>query len=134
MKTDANKFRLKGEDILKKETAKPQSINSFLNDQNEVQVPADAQTHNDSSAQVHNTAKPQKHSDAEAQMRKDTIAQNCKPEAHMDAVERIHVQIRKDLADRLIQMVYSRKLSKKRASQRGIIEQALEEFFDRHNS
>ena len=83
---------------------------------------------------VHSTAKPQKHSDAKTQMRKDTIAQNCKPEALLDAVERIHVQIRKDLADRLIQMVYSRKLSKKRASQRSIIEQALEEFFDRHKS
>jgi hypothetical protein len=126
MKTDANKFRLKGEDILKKETSRPQSINSFLNDQKEVQVPSDAQKHK--------IQEPQRCRDANPQIHNSTLAQLSKFGAHVDAVERIHVQIRKDLADRLIKMVYSRKLSKKRASQRGIIEQALEEFFDRHNS
>ena len=50
-----------------------------------------------------------------------------------EAVERIHVQIRKDLADKLIKMVYARKregkVKKRNASQRQIIEQALEEYF-----
>lgn len=124
--TAQDKFTDKGHSILK---GSVYSMKDFIEDK-----PADAQTHNVSSAQVHNTAKPHKHSGAEAQMRKDTIAQNCKPEAYMDAVERIHVQIRKDLADRLIQMVYSKKLSKKRASQRDIIEQALKEYFDRNKS
>ena len=50
-----------------------------------------------------------------------------------EAVERIHVHIRKDLADKLIEMVYARKrdgkVKKRKASQRHIIEQALEEYF-----
>ena len=123
--TAQDKFKKKGHSILK---GSAYSMKDFIED-----TPSKTQTHNDASAQVHNAAKPQKHSDAEAQMCKDTIAQNCKSGSSMDAVERIHVQIRKDLANRLIQLVYSRKLSKKRASQRSVIEQALEEFFNRHN-
>ena len=124
--TAKDEFTEKGHSILK---GSAYSMRDFIEDR-----PTNGQMHKETSAQVHSTAKPQIHSDVKPQMCKDTIAQNCKPEAHVDAVERIHVQIRKDLAARLIQMVYSRKLSKKRASQRSIIEQALKEFFERHNS
>lgn len=124
--TAKDKFTEKGHSILK---GSAYSMKDFIEDRS-----TDAQIHNDTSAQRHSTAKPQIHGDVKPQMCKVKNEQNCKPEAHVDAVERIHVQIRKDLADRLIQMVYSRKLSKKRASQRSIIEQALKEFFERHNS
>jgi hypothetical protein len=126
MKPDVNKFRLKGDEILKKETTRPRSIDSFLNDQNQAQALSIAQKHKIPETQKYIGAKTQRHN--------DKIAQISRSEAPGDGVERIHVQIRKDLADRLIQMVYSRKLSKKRTSQRSIIEQALEEFFDKHNS
>ena len=53
---------------------------------------------------------------------------------------RIHVHIRKALADRLLEETYQRKrssrISKKEATQRAIIEQALEDYFsknDKHN-
>jgi hypothetical protein len=123
--TSQDKFTEKGHSILK---GSAYSMRDFIEDK-----PSKGQMHKDTSAQRHSTAKPQIHSEAKPQMCKVTNEQNCKPEALVDAVERIHVQIRKDLADRLIQMVYSRKLSKKRASQRSIIEQALEEFFERNN-
>jgi hypothetical protein len=55
-----------------------------------------------------------------------------------DRLVRIHVHIRKDLADRLIEEVYLRKrnsqINKKEATQRAIFEQALTEFFSRSTS
>ena len=112
-------------------------MNEFLEDK-----PAKtAQIQKDSIAQLCKTTDPQNHNFTSAQNRNNTKTQtsfdenkysapkNMEPEA----VERIHVQIRKDLADKLIEMVYARKregkLAKRKASQRQIIEQALEEYF-----
>ena len=85
----------------------------------------DPQNHNFTSVQTRNDANTQISSDEN----KYSATKNVEPEA----VERIHVQIRKDLADKLIEMVYARKregkLAKRKASQRQIIEQALEEYF-----
>src|SRR6056297_817530 len=55
---------------------------------------------------------------------------------HADEVVRIHVHIRKDLADKLFKAVYINKLSRDkeiRATQRLIIERALESYFDKKN-
>jgi hypothetical protein len=131
------KFKSKGSNILKAQTTGPNSMNEFLED-----IPAeDTQTQKNTVAQLHKTTDPQNHNFTSAQNRNDTKTQppsdenkystikNFEPEA----VERIHVQIRKDLADKLIEMVYARKregkLAKRKASQRKIIEQALEEYF-----
>ena len=131
------KFKSKGSDILKAKAA-PNSMNEFLED-----IPEKTpQLQEDSVAQLHKTTDPQNHNFTRAQNRNDTKPQipdenqysaskNMEPEV----VERIHVQIRKDLADKLIEMVYARKregtLAKRKASQRQIIEQALEEYFDK---
>ena len=130
------KFKSKGSNILKAQKAGPSSMNEFLED-----IPEKtAQLQEDSVAQLHKTTDPQNHNFTRAQNRNDTKPQipdenqysaskNMEPEV----VERIHVQIRKDLADKLIEMVYARKregtLAKRKASQRQIIEQALEEYF-----
>jgi hypothetical protein len=119
-----DKFRAKGHSILE---GSPYSMKDFIEDK-----PRNAQTHKDTSAQMHKTAAPQNYSGANTQAHKGPISPNDSSGTTEDAVERIHVQIRKDLADRLIQMVYTRKLSEKKASQRGIIEQALEEYFHNH--
>ena len=54
-----------------------------------------------------------------------------------EKIERLHVHIRKDIADRLLEMVFKRKCDRKmkkhRATQRVIIEEALEEYFSNHN-
>ena len=130
------KFKSKGSNILKAQKAGPNSMNEFLEDK-----PAKtAQIQKDSVAQLCKTTDPQNHNFTSMQNRNNTKTQtsdenkssttkNIEPEA----VERIHVQIRKDLADKLLEMVYARKregkLAKRKASQRQIIEQALEEYF-----
>ena len=98
----------------------------------QIQKGSIAQLCKNTDPQNHNLTNVQNRNDAITQIsseNKDSETKNVKPEA----VERIHVQIRKDLADKLIEMVYSRKregkLAKRKASQRHIIEQALEEYF-----
>ena len=133
---DTGKFKSKGSKILKAQKAGPNSMNEFLED-NPAKI---AQIQKSSVTQLCKTPDPQNHNFTRAQNRNDTKPQipdenqysaskNMEPEV----VERIHVQIRKDLADKLIEMVYARKregtLAKRKASQRQIIEQALEEYF-----
>jgi hypothetical protein len=104
MKTE---FKEKGQSILK---GSAYSMKDFIEDK-----PS-------KSAQIHKTTNPQNSNGTEPPSHKDA----------KDALERLHVQNRKDLADKLIQHVYAKKLSEKRASQRNIIEQALEEYFCNH--
>ena len=112
-------------------------MNEFLEDK-----PAKtAQIQKDSVAQLCKTTDPRNHNFTSVQNRNDTNTQTSSAENKYtainnfepEAVERIHVQIRKDLADKLIEMVYARKregkVKKRNASQRQIIEQALEEYF-----
>jgi hypothetical protein len=124
-------------------------MKDFLEDQKNTQM------HKDAIAQLPKTSKSQKLNCTDTQNSKDAFAQKhkyapaqnrnytktqCSNEGKgsnrnsgPEALERIHVQIRKDLADKLIEMVYARKregkLAKRKASQRQIIEQALEEYF-----
>ena len=104
MKTE---FKEKGQTILK---GSAYSMKDFIEDK----PSKSAQMHKASNPQNGNGTEPQNHKNAQ------------------DALERLHVQIRKDLADKLIQHVYTKKLSEKKASQRRIIEQALEEYFINH--
>ena len=139
MKNKKDRFKQKGESIL---NSRPNSMKDFLEDQK------DPQMHKDATAQLHKTTEPQKHNcnnrlDASVQKHKYASAQNRnytntqnprKPnrDTGPERLERIHVQIRKDLADKLMAMVYTRKRegkSKRKASQRHIIEAALEEYF-----
>jgi hypothetical protein len=131
------KFKSKGSNILKTQKAGPNSMNEFLEDK-PAKIP---QLQKASVAQLCKTTDPQNHNFISAQNRNDTNTQTSSDEnkysatknVEPEAVERIHVQIRKDLADKLIEMVYERKregkVKKRNASQRQIIEQALEEYF-----
>ena len=131
------KFKSKGSNILKTQKAGPSSMNEFLED-NPAKIP---QLQKASVAQLCKTSDPQNHNFTSVQNRNDTKTQTSPDETkdsatknvEPEAVERIHVQIRKDLADKLIEMVYERKregkVKKRNASQRQIIEQALEEYF-----
>ena len=88
--------------------------------------------HKDAITQLHKTTDTQKHKNTLAQNRNYTNTQSPKEpnqETGPERLERIHVQIRKDLADKLIEMVYVRKRQGKKATQRHIIEQALKEYF-----
>jgi hypothetical protein len=144
-----DRFKLKGQSILNDST--PNSMKDFLEDQK------DTQMHKDAIAQLPKTTKPQKlnptntqnafaqkHKYAPAQNRNYTKTQSSNAlkksnrNTGSEELERIHVQIRKDLADKLIEMVYTRKregkLAKRKASQRHIIEQALKEYFEKEGA
>ena len=121
MENKKERFKKKGQSIL---DSRPNSMRDFLEDQKDTQMRKDA------IAQLHKTTKPQKHKSANAQSRNYTESQNADgSERDTDKLERIHVQIRKDLADKLIEIVYVRKRQGKKATHRHIIEQALEEYF-----
>ncbi len=138
------KFKSKGSDILKAPTTGPGSMNEFLENKTGkyAQKPDGTivQLHKSTDSQKRNTAFAQNHKSRSAKNNICTNTQNSKKDNkfvdidNAEAVERIHVHIRKDLADKLIEMVYARKRegkSKRQASQRHIIEQALEAYFDK---
>lgn len=117
-----SKFRLKGRDILKTHPPAPNSIHTFLSKDK-------AATDTD-----HNHPQPA------TQPHKSPLAHqpNCtnthfSPETS-DSLVRLHVQIRQDLADRLLERVFQLKRrpgrQKKAATQRAIIEAALEAYFE----
>ena len=70
----------------------------------------------------------------ENELHKSVSTQNhINPE---EQLERLHIQIRKGLSDKLIELVYKRKrnpeISRNKSTQRAIIEESLEEYFVRH--
>ena len=136
MKNKKDRFKQKGKSIL---DSRPNSMKDFLEDQKVTQMHKDAITllHKTTESQKHNCnniqdTSVQKHKYTSAQNSNYTNTQNPKEpnrDTGPERLERIHVQIRKDLADKLVEMVYARKREGKKATQRLIIEQALEEYF-----
>jgi hypothetical protein len=136
MKNKKDRFKKKGQSIL---DSRPNNMKDFLESQQ------DTQMHKDAIAQLHKTTETQKHNcnniqDAFVQKHKYTTAQNrnytntqnsngSNQNTGPEEVERIHVQITKQLADKLFAQIYARKREGKKATQRHIIEQALEEYF-----
>ena len=106
-KTD--KFRSTGKNILRGQDASPNSVEDFLNDSPGVYL--------------HKSPFTQKQNSANAQTR------------WQEKLGRIHIQIRQDLAESLLRLVYKRKsdpnIKGRRATQRGIIEEALESYLKR---
>lgn len=114
-------------------------MKDFLEGQKDTQIRKDtiAQLHKTTESQKHNCTNTQgtlmqKHKYAPVQNHNYTSTHNSK-EPNQDTgpeeVERIHVQIRKDLADKLFGQIYALKREGKKATQRHIIEQALEQYF-----
>ncbi len=130
------KFRSKGKDILKPQSTTPNSIHTFLaNDQsiadNSHKLPSPhAQSHKASSAQQPNCTNTQLNTKTNVSGANGSHPTTLATE---DLV-RLHVQIRQDLADRLLERVFQLKRrpgrQKKAASQRAIIEAALESYFE----
>ena len=126
MKNNKDRFKQKGQSIL---NSRPNSMKDFLDGQQ------DTQMHKDAITQLPKATESQKHKYTPAQNRNYTNTHSpMEPNRDTEELERIHVQIRKDLADKLVEMVYAQKRkgkSKRRATQRHIIEQALEEYFEK---
>ena len=111
MKGTENRFKSKAKNILK---SSPQSMKEFLENSAESQYEKD-------DAQIHNGAKPQ-------------ILNPPAEDESPQSIVRLHVHIKQDLSDKLLELVFQRKRdhnhkTKKEASQRAIIEEALEMYF-----
>ena len=124
------KFKSKGENILRGQQLGPGSMEDFLKD---------TQNHKDTIPQLHESANPQKDNSTNEQFLKATNYQMHKtPKEHKHKLCRLHIQIRQDLVDKLLDMVFKRKLDPKiknrYATQRVIIEEALESYFIKNNT
>ena len=132
------KFKSKGASILKGSPSGPKSMTEFLAHPEEM----DTLDHKNDIANVqrHNGTPAQKHSSR--QSGKPRIPEDSRSVTNQiedpdpDEITRIHVHIRKDLADKLVEAVFNRKVNRsfqrKDATQRVIIEQALETWFENH--
>lgn len=128
-------FKTKGAGILKRRPSGPKNMKEFL----ERSEPVTASDQID--AKVDN----QKHKGTIAQARiltkvhmRQPSADSLEPSAQTElsqseTLTRLHVHIREDLADKLLETVFRRKRERQRkqkdATQRVIIEEALEEYF-----
>jgi hypothetical protein len=117
MKKKAEKFKIKGTNILKEQQTRPNSMKDFLNDPL-TECEKDTQPHKNIIPQLHKITNPQKHNALEVEK---------------EELGRLHIQIRQDLLDRLLDIVFKRKRNPKIrnqiATQRAIIEEALENYF-----
>ena len=117
MKKKAEKFKIKGTNILKKQQARPNSMKDFLNESPKG-YEKDTQPHKNTVLQLHEITNPQKPSALEVER---------------EELGRLHIQIRQELLNRLLDMVFKRKRNPKVknqiATQRAIIEEALENYF-----
>jgi hypothetical protein len=106
-KLQSEQFKLKGKNILEGRPCKINSVEGFLNGTTNAQIYKDASPQNPNSTD-------------ELGMRKENLI-------------RLHIQIRQDLAQAMHELVFKRKCDSKfkgrRATQRGIIEEALESYF-----
>ena len=116
--TKAAKFRIKGSKILKDQ---PFGIGTFLNDL----YPKSG------NAQIHKTTGPQKNTTTAGSKQDNTVDQS--PNVKKEALGRLHLQIRLDLMEKLLDTVFQRKRNPKYkgcdATQRSVIEEALECYF-----
>ena len=117
MKAKAEKFKTKGANILKGEQAKPNSMEDFIKDSPK-EYEKKAQIHKNTVPQVHKLTNPLIHNDLE--VKKEELG-------------RLHIQLRQDLIDKLLDTVFKRKRDPKvknqNATQRATVEEALENYF-----
>ena len=125
-----SRFKEKGSGIL---NATPGSVSEFLEGKDyraekHISASEKAEMHKSDFAQNHKRTKPEN-------LNCTTPPKPIQIEAPQE-VERLHVHIRKDLADKLMEVVFmqkkDRKTKKGSVSQRNIVEKALKEYFKRH--
>jgi hypothetical protein len=116
-KKAAGKFKSKGTNILKGQGAMPNSMKDFLED---------TQKHKSINTQSHKNTYPESSNSTNEPLLQDTNYQK-------EELGRLHIQIRQDLIEKLLDTVFKRKRDRKiknrNATQRAIIEEALEKYF-----
>ena len=121
---NTDKFKNKGRAILGGREPLPSSVEDFIKDETETSDPAAAtkytNTHLRASSQIPSQT---------------TISQSQDPpKPDMEPLGRLHIEIRQDLMDQLLELVFQRKrdpyIKGRAATQRGIIEEALQHYFE----
>lgn len=125
-------FKQKAADILNS-NAGISNISEFLETDGQKKTNPDKHLH--ANADKHRSKDAQNHITPNTEKtNRDEYRNGLSTDNHSeDRLVRIHIHIRKDLADRLIEEVYLRKrnsqINKKEATQRAIFEQALTDYF-----
>ena len=135
------RFKSKGTSILHTGKDRPDSMHEFLREADERPKSMDdkicinLQKNRDEIAKIRKNTLAHKQQYVNTQNLAEKNEPSLSRDTESETVERIHVQIRKELADKLLELVYARKregkLKKSNATQRHIIEQALEEYFEK---
>jgi len=120
----AGKFKSKAASILLNQNSRPDSMEDFLKK---------TQLHKNTSAQLYDNIETNPHNFTNEDLPKSTNGQMHIPSNAQNELGRIHIQIRQDLMEKLLDMVFKRKRDRKiknqNATQRAIIEEALEMYF-----
>jgi len=119
------KFKSKGANILKGQQSGPNSMEDFLKD---------TQKRKSADTNLHETTNPQNHNSTNEHSLQTTNHQIHRPSKdRREELGRLHIQIRQDLIEKLLDAVFKRKrdssIKMRNATQRAIIEEALEKYF-----
>jgi hypothetical protein len=123
-----DRFKVRGADIIG-HTLRPASMKAFVNDS----LDEENSTHGSNPGS--DNAQNSKSGSAQTRICADTQEHNNTDESSTSSepTARLHIQLRKDLAYKLLETVLSRKRGsgndRERATQRAIIEEALDEYF-----
>jgi hypothetical protein len=120
-----DKFKSKAASILSNQNLGPDSMEDFLKN---------TQKRKSTNTNLQETTNPQNHNPTNEQSPKATNGQIHKTSIdRKEELDRLHIQIRQDLMEKLLDTVFKRKRDRKiknrNATQRAIIEQALEMYF-----
>ena len=136
-----NRFKARGADILAGHGSRPASMKAFVEDdyqEGECTQGTDekgyAQKPKNTFTQNHIIPEPHKHTATGPAHERPAGALDHDDRA-LEPMERLHIQISKEIVDKLLGIVFARKrdssTKRKNATQRAIIEEALEEYFAR---
>jgi hypothetical protein len=121
----ANKFKSKAEKILRREESGFNSMQDFLKN-TQLRKSTITDLPNNTNAQIQNLTN--------AHLPKSTnIQMHMTSKVQVEELGRLHIQIRQDLIEKLLDTVFKRKRDRKvknrKATQRAVIEEALEMYF-----
>jgi predicted RNA binding protein with dsRBD fold (UPF0201 family) len=120
----AGKFKSKATSILESQKPTPDSMAYFLKD---------TQLNKTANTQLHKGSEPKICNPAIEDLAKPTNGQMHITSKSQNELGRIHIQIRQDLIEKLLDTVFKRKRNRKiknrDATQRAVIEEALEMYF-----
>ena len=120
----AGKFKSKAASILEGPKSKPDGMDAFIKN---------TRLHKTTNTQLHKNSEPKIHNLTIQDLPKPTNGQTHITSNAQNELGRLHVQIRQDLIEKLLDTVFKRKCDRKiknrNATQRAIIEEALEKYF-----